>query len=52
MRYAQFPKVTRVTVVGPSGGVFERYNLFPDGAEIHLQDGGRTLKIFPLQKED
>jgi hypothetical protein len=47
MRYAQFPEVTRVTVVGEQGIEFERYNLFTDGAEVHLQDAGRTLKVFP-----
>lgn len=47
MRYASFPKVTRITVVGPNGIQFEQYDLFPDGAEVHLQDEGRTLKVFP-----
>lgn len=47
MRYASFPKVTRITVVGADGIVYENYNLFPDGAEVHLQDEGRTLKVFP-----
>jgi hypothetical protein len=42
-----FEKVTRVTVVGPEGAVFERYNLYPHGVELHLQDDGRTLKLFP-----
>lgn len=42
-----FPEVTRVTVVGQQGTEFERYNLYTDGAEIHLQDGGHTLKVFP-----
>ena len=51
MKYADFPKVTRVTIVGPEGLEFEKYDLFPDGAEAHLQDGGRTLKIFPRQAE-
>ena len=41
------PDVTRVTVVSEDGVEFERYNLFENGVEIHLQDGGRTLKIFP-----
>lgn len=43
-----FPNVTRVTVVGPDGIEYERYNLYVEGAEVHLQDDGRTLKIFPL----
>ena len=43
----QLPAVTRVTVVSDRGVEFEKYNLFEEGVEIHLQDGGRTLKIFP-----
>lgn len=42
-----FDKVTRVTVVSEDGVEFEKYNLFENGIEIHLQDDGRTLKIFP-----
>ena len=41
------PKVSRVTVVSEDGVEFERYNLYENGVEIHLQDDGRTLKIFP-----
>lgn len=51
MKYGVFPKVTRVTIVGPNGVEYEAYNLFDDGAEIHLQDGGRTLKVFPQIKQ-
>lgn len=41
-------KVTRITVVDSEyGRVFERYNLYRDGVELHLQDDGRTLKVFP-----
>lgn len=47
MKYAEFPLVTRITLVGKNGLVYEDYNLFKDGAEVHLQDGGRTLKVFP-----
>lgn len=49
MKYAVFPKVTRITVVGPEGTEYERYALYPDGAEVHLQDGGHTMKVFPRQ---
>lgn len=42
-----FDNVTRVTVVSDKGVEFERYNLFENGVEIHLQDDRRTLKIFP-----
>ncbi len=41
-------KVTRVTVVDlEHGRSFEKYGIYNNGAEIHLQDDGRTLKIFP-----
>lgn len=46
------PDVTRVTVVSDRGVEFEKYNLFENGVEIHLQDDGRTLKIFPGQKRE
>ena len=42
-----FPDVTRVTVVGPDGVEFEKYNLFKGGVDLFIQDDGRTLKIFP-----
>lgn len=45
-------KVTRITVVQyPEGRVFERKNLYDNGVELSVQDDGRTLKIFPRQKE-
>lgn len=46
---ATFDDVTRITVVmdNPDGLVFERYNAYKGGVELHLQDDGRTLKIFP-----
>lgn len=46
------PAVTRVTVVSDRGVEFEKYNLFENGVEVHLQDDGRTLKIFPRSKND
>lgn len=52
MKYAEFPKVTRITVVGDEGLEYEEYDLYDDGAEIHLQDGGRTLKVFPRRKDE
>jgi hypothetical protein len=51
VKYAEFHKVTRITVVGNDGIEYEKYDLFENGCEAHLQDGGRTLKIFPRQKE-
>lgn len=47
MKFAEFPQVTRITVVGKNGIALEDYNLFKEGCEVHLQDGGRTLKVFP-----
>lgn len=45
-----FPFATRVTIVGNSSGIlFESYNAWPGGAELHQQDEGRTLKLFPKQ---
>ncbi len=41
------PKLTRVTVIGPDGIVFEDYQVFADGAEVTIQDEGRTLKVWP-----
>lgn len=47
----RYPEVTRVTVIGHDGVAFERYNLYVDGAEVHIQDEGRTIKIFPMSKD-
>ena len=47
-----FSKVTRVTVVDADfSRVFEHYSLYRNGAELHLQDDGSTLKVLPA-KED
>lgn len=51
MKRDEFPEVTRITVVSNEGVEFERYNLYDNGVELHLQDDGRTLKIFPRQEE-
>jgi hypothetical protein len=42
-----FSKVTRVAVIGTDGLAFERYGIYEGGAELHIQDEGRTLKVFP-----
>lgn len=42
--------VTRITVVTDKGRVFEQYDAFTSGVELHLQDDGKTLKIFPIQE--
>lgn len=35
------------------GRVFEKYNAYEDGVELHFQDDGRTLKVFPnLVRDD
>jgi hypothetical protein len=49
MKVEEFADVTRVTVVGKNGLAYEDYNLYKQGCEVHLQDDGRTLKIFPKQ---
>lgn len=49
-QFFQLKDVTRITVVSNEGVEFERYNLYDNGVELHLQDDGRTLKIFPKQK--
>ena len=47
MKVTEFENVTRITVVREEGLAFEDYQAFAMGVEIHLQDDGRTLKIFP-----
>jgi hypothetical protein len=41
------PRVTRVVVVDRDGLAFEQRAGF-DGLQVHIQDDGRTLKVFPL----
>lgn len=43
-------KVTRITVVSDKGRGFEAYDLYDNGVELHLQDAGKTLKIFPRKE--
>lgn len=44
--------VTRVSVVGPDGIVYENYRIYPaGGAQILIQDEGRTLKILAADPE-
>lgn len=50
--FFNLPDVTRVTVVSDAGREFEKYDLYENGVEVHLQDGGRTLKIFPRRVND
>lgn len=46
------PKVTRVTVVTRDGVAFEDYAAYPGaGAEVLVQDDGRTVKIIPARPE-
>lgn len=47
MKVNEFENVTRLTVVYEDGLAWEEYNLYDNGVEIHLQDDGRTLKLFP-----
>lgn len=48
--FFNLPDVTRVTAVSDAGVEFEKYDLYENGVEVHLQDDGRTLKIFPKRK--
>ncbi len=45
-------KITRITVVTDEGREFEKYNAFENGIILSIQDGGKTLKIFPGQKRE
>lgn len=45
MRLMRLTDVTRITVVTETGIMFEKYNAFKHGVELHVQDDGRTLKI-------
>lgn len=46
----RYEEVTRVAVLSQTNGrVFEQYDIYKGGAEVHIQDEGRTLKVFPLQ---
>lgn len=40
-------RVTRVSVIGTEGQLFEQWGIYPDGAELMIQDDGATLKIRP-----
>ncbi|WP_109209148.1 MULTISPECIES: hypothetical protein [Microbacterium] len=48
--HAVLENISRITVVTSKGKAFEKYNLFSDGVELHLQDEGRTLKVFPRRE--
>lgn len=50
--YMSLEKVTRITVAGPEGIVFERYDLYPGGVDLLVQDEGRTLKVLPRVAAD
>lgn len=50
--FFNLPDVTRVTVVSDAGREFEKYDPYENGVEVHLQDDGRTLKIFPRRVND
>lgn len=53
MQIGVLKDVARITVVDDKRGiVFERYDLFKNGVVLHLQDDGRTLKVFPRPVEE
>ena len=48
-----YSKVTRIVVVPDWGRTeYEGWDLYENGVELHLQDDGRTLKIFPRQEDN
>lgn len=51
MMDTQYEDVSRITVVFEDGTVWEKYGAFRHGVELHLQDGERTLKIFPRRED-
>ena len=53
MKVLSLNLVDRVVVV-PDGGsrLYDVSNLYENGVELHLQDNGRTLKIFPRQEDN
>ena len=44
-------EVTRVVVVSKNGVEFEKYGLYDSGVELHVQDEGQTLMIFPVMQD-
>lgn len=52
LRVFRMDEVTRVTVVSEDGLEFEKYDCYEKGVELHLQDDGRTLKIFPRKEQE
>ena len=42
---SKFPAVTRVEVIDFAGRSFSRHYSEP-GVEVHIQDDGRTMKLF------
>lgn len=51
MKLMRLTDVTRITVVTEDGNVFEKYNAFEHGAELHIQDDGRTLLVLNAKGE-
>ena len=53
MKITDLEKVDRVVIVSDFGGrVYDVGSLYGNGVELHLQDNGRTLKIFPRQEDN
>lgn len=50
MKLMRLTDVTRITVVTEDGNIFEKYNAFKHGVELHVQDDGRTLKIINAER--
>lgn len=50
MKLMRLTDVTRITVVTEEGNIFEKYNAYKNGVELHVQDDGRTLKIMNAER--
>jgi len=46
----QYPKVDRIEVIDSTGRAFVAH--YEAGAEVHIQDGYRTLKVFAGQRAE
>lgn len=44
-KFAQHDRVTRIEIIDATGRAFVEYYDAP-GATVHVQDEGRTLKVF------
>lgn len=50
MKLMRLTDVTRITIVTEEGNIFEKYNAYKNGVELHVQADGRTLKIMNAER--